>query len=81
MARLGMFVGPVILVLWIFCVIDVVASRDDEVRHLPKWGWLVLVLLEPETVVVATMMKPSAENTILFSMIAPLIFICLTALG
>jgi len=37
MARLGMFVGPVILVLWIFCVIDVVISRDDEVRHLPKW--------------------------------------------
>ena len=47
MARLGMFVGPVILVLWIFCVIDVVVSRDDEVRHLPKWGWLVLVLLFP----------------------------------
>jgi hypothetical protein len=47
MARLGMFVGPVILVLWIFCVIDVVISRDDEVRHLPKWGWLVLVLLFP----------------------------------
>lgn len=47
MARLGVFVGPVILVLWIFCVIDVVVSRDDEVRHLPKWGWLVLVLLFP----------------------------------
>lgn len=47
MARLGLFVGPVILVLWIFCVIDVVVSRDDEVRHLPKWGWLVLVLLFP----------------------------------
>jgi len=47
MARLGMFVGPAILVLWIFCVIDVVTSRDDEVRHLPKWGWLVLVLLFP----------------------------------
>jgi hypothetical protein len=47
MARLGVFVGPVILVLWIFCVIDVVISRDDEVRHLPKWGWLVLVLLFP----------------------------------
>lgn len=47
MARLGLFVGPVILVLWIFCVIDVVVSRDDEVQHLPKWGWLVLVLLFP----------------------------------
>jgi hypothetical protein len=47
MARLGIFVGPVILVLWIFCVFDVITSRDDEVRHLPKWGWLVLVLLFP----------------------------------
>jgi hypothetical protein len=47
MARLGMFVGPVILALWIFCVIDVITSRDDGVRHLPKWGWLVLVLLFP----------------------------------
>lgn len=47
MARLGMFVGPVILVLWIFCVVDVITSRDDEVRHLPKMGWLILVLLFP----------------------------------
>ena len=42
-----MFLGPVILLLWIFCVFDVITSRQDEVRHLPKWGWLVLVLLFP----------------------------------
>jgi hypothetical protein len=42
-----MYAGPVILVLWIFCVFDVITSREDEVRHLPKWGWLVLVLLFP----------------------------------
>ncbi|HSJ21782.1 MAG TPA: PLDc N-terminal domain-containing protein [Nocardioidaceae bacterium] len=47
MARLGVYAGPVILVLWIFCVFDVITSREDEVRHLPKWGWLVLVLLFP----------------------------------
>lgn len=47
MARAGMFLGPVILLLWIFCVFDVITSRDDEVRHLPKWGWLVLVLFFP----------------------------------
>lgn len=47
MARLGVFLGPVVLVLWVFCVLDVVMARDDEVRHLPKWGWLVLVLLFP----------------------------------
>lgn len=42
-----MFVGPVILALWVFCVFDVITSREDEVRHLPKVGWLVLVLLFP----------------------------------
>lgn len=47
MVRLWVFVGPVVLVLWIFCFIDVLTSRDDEVQHLPKWGWLVLVLFFP----------------------------------
>ena len=47
MVRLGELVGPVILALWIFCVIDVILAREDSVQHLPKWGWLVLVLLFP----------------------------------
>ena len=47
MLRLGEFVGPLILLLWIFCVIDVIMARDDEVQHLPKVGWLILVLLFP----------------------------------
>lgn len=47
MARLGLLLGPLVLALWVFCVIDVIVARDDEVRHLPKWGWLVLVLLFP----------------------------------
>lgn len=47
MARLGLFRAPLVLALWVFCVIDVIVARDDEVRHLPKWGWLVLVLFLP----------------------------------
>jgi hypothetical protein len=47
MTRLGIYLGPLVLVLWVFCVVDVITSRDDAVRHLPKWGWLVLVLLFP----------------------------------
>lgn len=47
MLRLGEFVGPVILLLWVFCVIDVILAREDEVQHLPKWAWLLLVLLFP----------------------------------
>jgi hypothetical protein len=46
-ARLGLVLGPLVLALWVFCVIDVIISRDGDARHLPKWGWLVLVLLFP----------------------------------
>jgi hypothetical protein len=47
MARLGVLLGPLVLVLWIFCVVDVITTRDGDARHLPKWGWLILVLLFP----------------------------------
>lgn len=47
MARLGMFVGPVVFVLWAYCVVDVILRRPEDVRHLPKVAWLVLVLLFP----------------------------------
>lgn len=36
-----------LVVLDIFCVIDCLQSKDDEVRHLPKIGWLLLILLFP----------------------------------
>lgn len=47
MARLGILLGPLVIVLWVFCVIHVVTSRDGETRHLPRWAWLLLVLLFP----------------------------------
>ena len=42
-----MFVGPLIFVLWVFCFIQAVTSRADEVRHLPKVAWILLVLFFP----------------------------------
>jgi hypothetical protein len=36
-----------LLLLDIFCVIDVIVSREDDVRHLPKIVWLLLILLFP----------------------------------
>jgi hypothetical protein len=36
-----------LLMLDIFCVIDLIQSRDDEVRNLPKIAWLLLILLFP----------------------------------
>jgi hypothetical protein len=47
MVRLGVLFGPLVFLLWVFCVVDVVVSRPGDARHLPKWGWLVVVLLFP----------------------------------
>ena len=47
MLRLVEFAGPVILVLWIYCVVSVILTPDGATRNLPKLAWLVLVLLFP----------------------------------
>ena len=47
MARLLIVLGPVMLAFTVYCVVTVLMTRDDEVRYLPKVGWLVLVLLFP----------------------------------
>jgi|SRR5215208_6619650 len=36
-----------ILALDIFCLIDVIVSREDDVRNLPKIAWLLLILFFP----------------------------------
>jgi hypothetical protein len=41
------FLGPLIFAFWVYCVITVIMSREDQVKHLPKVGWLILVLLFP----------------------------------
>ena len=41
------FWGLAVLALDIYCVIDIIQSRDDEVRNLPKIAWLLLVLFFP----------------------------------
>jgi hypothetical protein len=35
------------LALTIFCVIDCIQTEDGAVRNLPKWAWVLLVLLFP----------------------------------
>jgi hypothetical protein len=43
--KLLLYVVP--LVLMVFCLIDAITSRDDEVRHLGKVWWILLVLFFP----------------------------------
>jgi hypothetical protein len=37
--------GLVLLGLWIFCLIDVITSREEDCRNLPKFAWVIIVLL------------------------------------
>lgn len=39
--------GLLIFALWLFCVIDVITSDEWAVRHLPKMGWLFIVICLP----------------------------------
>jgi hypothetical protein len=36
------------VVLWIYCIFDVVTTDEAIVRHLPKLVWLIIVILLPE---------------------------------
>lgn len=40
-------VSVALLVLYVFCLIDVVTTPEHEVRNLPKLAWLLVVLLLP----------------------------------
>lgn len=35
------------LLLLVYCVLSIITTPDDEVRHLPKLVWLVLVVVLP----------------------------------
>lgn len=37
--------GVIAIGVWIFCIIDVITTPEDQVRNLPKLLWLVIVIL------------------------------------
>ncbi|MDQ1701286.1 MAG: hypothetical protein QOF57_538 [Frankiaceae bacterium] len=41
-------IGMALLVLWIFCIIDVIRTPDVDTRNLPKLLWLLVVLIVPD---------------------------------
>ena len=47
MVKLELALGLLVLVLWIFSVIDVITSDEGAIRHLPRLPWLLLVLFFP----------------------------------
>ncbi|WP_433654393.1 PLD nuclease N-terminal domain-containing protein [Nocardia sp. CA-128927] len=40
-------VGLLTLALWVYCLIDIITCPDAGIRHLPKLGWLIVVILVP----------------------------------
>ncbi len=51
-----------LLALDVFCVIDVIMSREDEVRNLPKIAWLLLILLFPPIGSIAWLVAGRPQN-------------------
>ena len=37
-----------LLVLWIFCILDVISTEDVLCRNLPKYFWLLIVIILPD---------------------------------
>jgi hypothetical protein len=38
----------VLLALWVFCILDVIATDDALIRNLPKGVWLLVVIFLPD---------------------------------
>ncbi|SEH02813.1 Phospholipase_D-nuclease N-terminal [Nonomuraea solani] len=47
MLYLSQAAGLVTLVLWLYCLFDVITTPDTLCRNLPKLGWLIVVILVP----------------------------------
>lgn len=41
------YLGLLIMVLWVFCLIDVITADESGIRHLPKMLWLLFVVIIP----------------------------------
>ncbi|MDH6282000.1 PLD nuclease N-terminal domain-containing protein [Prescottella agglutinans] len=41
------YLGLIVMVLWIVCLVDVIVADEYAVRNIPKVGWVIVVLLLP----------------------------------
>jgi hypothetical protein len=42
-----MLMSVVVFAIWVFCLVDVIGTDEVRMRHLPKLGWLLVVILLP----------------------------------
>jgi Phospholipase_D-nuclease N-terminal len=45
---IGALVGVGFLILWIYCIYDVITTGDELIQHLPKLVWLLIVVILPD---------------------------------
>lgn len=45
---IGGLIGVALLILWIYCIYDVIVTDDAIIRHLPKLVWLMIVFFIPD---------------------------------
>lgn len=50
------------LALWLFCLIDVITTPEDECRNLPKLAWVFIVLLLVEIGAIAWLVAGRSWN-------------------
>ncbi|MBM4473058.1 PLD nuclease N-terminal domain-containing protein [Prescottella equi] len=41
------YLGLIVMVLWVFCLVDVIVADEHAVRNIPKVGWAVVVVVVP----------------------------------
>lgn len=41
------YLGLIVMILWIVCLVDVIVADEYAVRNIPKVGWVIVVLLLP----------------------------------
>ncbi|WP_137724400.1 PLDc N-terminal domain-containing protein [Prescottella subtropica] len=41
------YLGLIVMIVWIVCLVDVIVAEEHAVRHLPKVAWVFVVLLLP----------------------------------
>ncbi|QBJ95275.1 hypothetical protein ERC79_04395 [Rhodococcus sp. ABRD24] len=41
------YLGLIVMILWIVCLVDVIVAEEHQVRNIPKIAWVIVVLLLP----------------------------------
>ena len=40
--------GTVLILLWLYCIFDVISTDESVIRNLPKMAWLMIVIFLPD---------------------------------